>query len=43
MVDDEETTFEMSQKQTILEAALKQGLTLPILAKAEYAAAVWPE
>jgi ring-1,2-phenylacetyl-CoA epoxidase subunit PaaE len=24
MVDDEETTFEMSQKQTVLEAALKQ-------------------
>jgi ring-1,2-phenylacetyl-CoA epoxidase subunit PaaE len=29
MVDDEETTFEMSQKQTILEAALKQGLDAP--------------
>ncbi|HEX9981533.1 MAG TPA: ferredoxin--NADP reductase [Flavobacterium sp.] len=28
-VDDEETTFEMSQKQTILEAALKQGLDAP--------------
>jgi ring-1,2-phenylacetyl-CoA epoxidase subunit PaaE len=29
MVDDEEKTFEMSQKQTILEAALKQGLDAP--------------
>jgi ring-1,2-phenylacetyl-CoA epoxidase subunit PaaE len=29
MVDDEETTFEMSHKQTILEAALKQGLDAP--------------
>jgi ring-1,2-phenylacetyl-CoA epoxidase subunit PaaE len=29
MVDDEETTFEMSQKQTILEAALKQGIDAP--------------
>lgn len=29
MVDDEETTFEMSQKQTILEAALKQGVDAP--------------
>jgi ring-1,2-phenylacetyl-CoA epoxidase subunit PaaE len=29
MVDDEETTFEMSQKQTILEAALKKGLDAP--------------
>ena len=29
MVDDEETTFEMSQKQTVLEAALKQGLDAP--------------
>ncbi|MFE3848351.1 2Fe-2S iron-sulfur cluster-binding protein [Flavobacterium sp. LB3P45] len=29
MVDNEETTFEMSQKQTILEAALKQGLDAP--------------
>ena len=28
-VDDEETTFEMSQKQTILEAALKQGVDAP--------------
>ncbi len=28
-VDDETTTFEMSQKQTILEAALKQGLDAP--------------
>jgi ring-1,2-phenylacetyl-CoA epoxidase subunit PaaE len=28
-VDDEETTFEMSQKQTILEAALKQGIDAP--------------
>jgi ferredoxin len=26
MVDDEETTFEMSQKQTVLDAALKQGI-----------------
>ena len=29
MVDDEETTFEMSQKQTVLEAALKQGVDAP--------------
>lgn len=29
MVDDEETTFEMSQKQTILDAALKQGVDAP--------------
>jgi ring-1,2-phenylacetyl-CoA epoxidase subunit PaaE len=29
MVDDEETTFEMSQKQTVLEAALKQGIDAP--------------
>jgi len=29
MVDDEETTFEMSQKQTVLDAALKQGLDAP--------------
>jgi ring-1,2-phenylacetyl-CoA epoxidase subunit PaaE len=29
LVDDEETSFEMSQKQTILEAALKQGLDVP--------------
>lgn len=29
LVDGEETTFEMSQKQTILEAALKQGLDVP--------------
>jgi ring-1,2-phenylacetyl-CoA epoxidase subunit PaaE len=29
MVDDEETTFEMSQKQSLLEAALKQGLDAP--------------
>lgn len=28
-VDEEETTFEMSQKQTILEAALKQGIDAP--------------
>jgi ring-1,2-phenylacetyl-CoA epoxidase subunit PaaE len=28
-VDDDETTFEMSQKQTILEAALKQGIDAP--------------
>jgi len=28
-VDDEETTFDMSQKQTILEAALKQGVDAP--------------
>ena len=28
-VDDEEATFEMSQKQTLLEAALKQGLDAP--------------
>jgi ring-1,2-phenylacetyl-CoA epoxidase subunit PaaE len=29
VVDDEETTFEMSQKQTILDAALKQGVDAP--------------
>jgi ring-1,2-phenylacetyl-CoA epoxidase subunit PaaE len=29
MVDDEEMTFEMAQKQTILEAALKQGIDAP--------------
>ena len=29
LVDDEETIFEMSQKQTLLEAALKQGLDVP--------------
>ena len=29
LVDDEEKTFEMSQKQTILEAALKQGIDAP--------------
>ena len=29
MVDDEETTFEMSQKQTILDAALKPGIDAP--------------
>ncbi|AOW08688.1 ferredoxin--NADP reductase [Flavobacterium gilvum] len=29
LVDDEETTFEMSLKQTILEAALKQGVDAP--------------
>jgi ring-1,2-phenylacetyl-CoA epoxidase subunit PaaE len=29
LVDDEETTFEMSQKQTLLEAALKQGIDVP--------------
>lgn len=29
MVDDEETTFDMSQKQTILEAALKHGIDAP--------------
>jgi ring-1,2-phenylacetyl-CoA epoxidase subunit PaaE len=29
MVDDDETTFEMSQKQTLLEAALKQGIDAP--------------
>ena len=29
LVDSEETTFEMSQKQTLLEAALKQGLDVP--------------
>ena len=29
MVDDEETTFEMSQKQSVLDAALKQGLDAP--------------
>ena len=29
MVDDDETTFEMSQKQTVLDAALKQGIDAP--------------
>ena len=29
LVDSDEVTFEMSQKQTILEAALKQGLDVP--------------
>jgi ring-1,2-phenylacetyl-CoA epoxidase subunit PaaE len=29
LVDDEETTFEMLQKQTLLEAALKQGVDAP--------------
>jgi ring-1,2-phenylacetyl-CoA epoxidase subunit PaaE len=29
VVDDEETTFEMSQKQTVLDAALKQGIDAP--------------
>ena len=29
LIDDEETTFEMSQKQTVLDAALKQGLDAP--------------
>jgi ring-1,2-phenylacetyl-CoA epoxidase subunit PaaE len=29
LVDDEETTFEMDSKQTILTAALKQGLDAP--------------
>ena len=29
MVDDEETTFEMSAKQTILDAALKHGIDAP--------------
>ena len=29
MVDDEETTFEMSKKQTVLDAALKQGIDAP--------------
>jgi len=29
MVDDTTTTFEMSQKQTVLEAALKQGIDAP--------------
>ncbi len=29
LVDDDEVTFEMSQKQTILEAALKQGIDAP--------------
>lgn len=29
MVDDEETSFEMSKKQTILDAALKQGIDAP--------------
>jgi ring-1,2-phenylacetyl-CoA epoxidase subunit PaaE len=28
-VDDDETTFEMSQKQTILDAALKEGIDAP--------------
>ena len=29
MVDDEETVFEMSQKQSVLDAALKQGIDAP--------------
>ncbi|WP_430283778.1 2Fe-2S iron-sulfur cluster-binding protein, partial [Pseudoalteromonas sp.] len=29
LLDDEETSFEMSQKQTLLEAALKQSLDAP--------------
>ena len=29
MVDNDETSFEMSQKQTVLEAALKQGIDAP--------------
>jgi len=29
LVDSEETTFEMSQKQTVLEATLKQGIDAP--------------
>jgi ring-1,2-phenylacetyl-CoA epoxidase subunit PaaE len=29
IVDSDETSFEMSQKQTILEAALKQGIDAP--------------
>ena len=29
LVDSDETTFEMSQKQTVLEAALKQGIDAP--------------
>ena len=29
MVDDEETTFDMSQKQSVLDAALKKGLDAP--------------
>ncbi|NMH28369.1 ferredoxin--NADP reductase [Flavobacterium silvaticum] len=29
LVDDEETTFEMSRKQTVLDAALKQGIDAP--------------
>lgn len=29
MVDDEETTFEMSQKETLLDAALKKGIDAP--------------
>ncbi len=29
LLDDEETSFEMSQKQTLLEASLKQGLDAP--------------
>jgi ring-1,2-phenylacetyl-CoA epoxidase subunit PaaE len=29
LVDDEEATFEMSKKQTVLEAALKQGIDAP--------------
>ena len=29
MLDDEEATFEMSKKQTVLEAALKQGIDAP--------------
>ena len=40
MVDDEETSFDMSQKQTILDAALKQGIDAPFLAKAEYVVVV---
>jgi hypothetical protein len=35
MVDDEETTFEMSQKQTILEAALNKELMLLTPVKAD--------
>jgi ring-1,2-phenylacetyl-CoA epoxidase subunit PaaE len=42
MVDDEETTFEMSQKQTILEAALKQGI-IPYSCQGGFAAAVFVE
>ena len=29
MVDDEETTFDMSQKMTLLDGALKQGIDAP--------------